>query len=38
MKPLSLKKKKNQKKKNHFVHLEIAMCKSEVLSIFLNKM
>ena len=24
MKPLSLKKKKNQKKKNHFVHLETA--------------
>ena len=35
MKPLSLKKKK---KKNHFVHLETAICRSEVLSISLNKM
>ena len=32
MKPLSF------KKKNHFVHLETAICRSEVLSIFLNKM
>ena len=33
MKPLSFK-----KKKNHFVHLETAICRSEVLSISLNKM
>ena len=36
--PLSMKLLFLKKMQNHFVHLETAICKSELLSIFLNKM